>query len=88
MPWFGSSRVCRSTTSAGRWCRQGRTCSVWSNTSRASSSAPLGEAFGRPSDEPLPWFDEGAEPNADMWATAEESCGEIIAALPQGVAAL
>ncbi len=39
----------------------------------------LGEAFGRPSDEPLPWFDEGAEPNADMWATAEESRGEIIA---------
>jgi hypothetical protein len=38
----------------------------------------FGETFGRPSDEPLPWFDEGAEPNADMWATADESREEII----------
>ncbi|WP_448316842.1 DinB family protein [Streptomyces sp. CO7] len=33
----------------------------------------LGEVFGRPSDIPLPWVAEGAETNADMWATAEES---------------
>ena len=33
----------------------------------------LGEIFGRTFPDPLPWFDEGAEPNADMWATAEES---------------
>ncbi|MFD7551417.1 DinB family protein [Streptomyces sp. NPDC059816] len=33
----------------------------------------LGDTFGRPSGEPLPWLDEGAEPNADMWATADES---------------
>jgi hypothetical protein len=33
----------------------------------------LGDVFGRPFGEPLPWFDEGAEPNADMWATSEES---------------
>jgi uncharacterized damage-inducible protein DinB len=39
----------------------------------------LGDVFGRPSGEPLPWFDEDAEPNADMWATAEESREEIVA---------
>ncbi len=38
----------------------------------------FGETFGRPAGEPLPWFDEGAEPNADMWATADESREEII----------
>jgi uncharacterized damage-inducible protein DinB len=38
----------------------------------------LGDAFARPFDEPMPWFDEGAEPNADMWATASESRGEIV----------
>ena len=27
----------------------------------------------------LPWLDEGAETNADMWATAEESREEIVA---------
>jgi uncharacterized damage-inducible protein DinB len=39
----------------------------------------FGETFGRPSDEPLPWGDDDAEPNADMWATAEESRDEIVA---------
>jgi uncharacterized damage-inducible protein DinB len=38
----------------------------------------FGETFGRPFEEPLPWFDEGAEPNADMWATAEESREQIV----------
>lgn len=38
----------------------------------------LGETFGRPSDIALPWFDEGAELNADMWATADESRDDII----------
>jgi len=38
----------------------------------------LGETFGRPFPEPLPWLDEGAEPNADMWATAEESQEQIV----------
>ncbi|GAB3226771.1 DinB family protein [Kineococcus gypseus] len=37
----------------------------------------FGEVFGRPSPEPLPWLDEDAEPNADMWATAEESREDI-----------
>jgi uncharacterized damage-inducible protein DinB len=33
----------------------------------------FGDTFGRPFDEPLPWVDADAEPNADMWATAAES---------------
>lgn len=33
----------------------------------------FGECFGRPFPEPLPWFADDAEPNADMWATPEES---------------
>lgn len=39
----------------------------------------FGEVFDRPFEEPLPWMDEGAEPNADMWATADESREEIVA---------
>jgi uncharacterized damage-inducible protein DinB len=39
----------------------------------------LGDTFGRPFGEPLPWYDEDAEPNADMWATADESRDQIVA---------
>ena len=39
----------------------------------------LGSVFGRPfPDEPFPWFETGAEPNADMWATLDESIADII----------
>jgi uncharacterized damage-inducible protein DinB len=38
----------------------------------------FGDTFGRPSGEPQPWFEPGAEPNADMWATAEESREQIV----------
>jgi len=38
----------------------------------------FGAAFGRPFEEALPWVDEAAEPNADMWATAEESREHIV----------
>ncbi|MGC9666990.1 DinB family protein [Planosporangium sp. 12N6] len=38
----------------------------------------FGETFGRPFAEPLPWFADDAEPNADMWATAEESREQIV----------
>lgn len=38
----------------------------------------LGETFGRRFPESLPWFDEGAEPNADMWATVDESRDQIV----------
>jgi uncharacterized damage-inducible protein DinB len=38
----------------------------------------FGEVFGRPFGEQLPWLDDDAEPNADMWATAEESREQIV----------
>jgi uncharacterized damage-inducible protein DinB len=38
----------------------------------------FGATFGRPFDEPLPWLDDDAEPNADMWATAEQSREHIV----------
>ncbi|HLL51704.1 MAG TPA: DinB family protein [Thermomicrobiales bacterium] len=37
----------------------------------------LGDCFGRPFDAPLPWFEEGAEPNADMWAASDEPSEQI-----------
>ena len=38
----------------------------------------FGATFGRPFPEPLPWAEEDAEPNADMWATAEESREQVL----------
>ena len=38
----------------------------------------FGEVFGRPSGHDLPWFDDAAEPDADMWATAGETRDEIV----------
>ncbi|GAB3284032.1 DinB family protein [Parasphingorhabdus pacifica] len=38
----------------------------------------FGVVFGRPFAESLPWFEEDADPNADMWATADESRERII----------
>jgi uncharacterized damage-inducible protein DinB len=38
----------------------------------------LGDSFGRPYPEPLPWFADDAEPNADMWATAEQPREDIV----------
>lgn len=38
----------------------------------------FGDCFGRPHGEHLPWFEEGAEPNADMWATGDESRDDIV----------
>jgi hypothetical protein len=38
----------------------------------------LGDSFGRPFGESFPWFADGAEPNADMWATADESREQIV----------
>ncbi|SHN43222.1 DinB family protein [Cryptosporangium aurantiacum] len=37
----------------------------------------FGATFGRPFPEPMPWAEDGAELNADMWATAEESRDQI-----------
>lgn len=39
----------------------------------------FGETFGRPFPEPLPWYDEDADPHADLWATAEESAEQVVA---------
>ncbi len=33
----------------------------------------LGDVFGRPFPEELPWAEDDAEPGADMWATPDES---------------
>jgi uncharacterized damage-inducible protein DinB len=38
----------------------------------------LGEVFGRPFPEPMPWIAADAEPNADMWATPEESREQLV----------
>jgi len=38
----------------------------------------LGDCFGRPSPESLPWFEDDAEANADLWATPDQSREEII----------
>jgi hypothetical protein len=38
----------------------------------------FGPVFGRPHGVPLPWLADDAEPNADMWATSEQSRDEIV----------
>ncbi len=38
----------------------------------------LGDVFGRPFPEPLPWMDFEAEANSDMWATVDESRADIL----------
>ncbi len=38
----------------------------------------FGEAFARPYGEPMPWAGHEDEPNADMWATADETREQII----------
>src|SRR4029077_10878906 len=44
----------------------------------------FGGRLGRPGDEPMPWLDEGAEPNADMWATPAESRDNIVGLYSRG----
>ncbi|MEQ1872123.1 MAG: DinB family protein [Ilumatobacteraceae bacterium] len=39
----------------------------------------LGEIMGRPFGESFPWFADDAEPNADMWATPDETREDIVA---------
>ena len=38
----------------------------------------LGDCFGRPFPVPLPWFAPDAEPNADLWATADETREQVL----------
>ncbi|WP_026413515.1 DinB family protein [Actinomadura oligospora] len=42
-------------------------------------SVYFGETFGRAFPEHLPWMDDTAEKNADMWATPDESRADILA---------
>ena len=42
-------------------------------------SGYLGEVFGRPFPEPTPWINDDAEPNADMFATAQEPVDDVVA---------
>jgi uncharacterized damage-inducible protein DinB len=37
----------------------------------------FGTVFGRPFGEPLPWYEDDAGPDADMWATADETRAQI-----------
>ncbi len=39
----------------------------------------LGLVLGRPPSEPMPWWADDAEPNADMWATPDESKESVVA---------
>ncbi|WP_231925035.1 DinB family protein [Micromonospora purpureochromogenes] len=39
----------------------------------------FGVVFGRPFEQKLPYVGDGAETNADMWATADETREEIVA---------
>jgi uncharacterized damage-inducible protein DinB len=39
----------------------------------------FGVTFGRPYPEPIPWGLPDAEPNEDMWATAEQSRADLVA---------
>ena len=41
-------------------------------------SGYLGDTFGRPFPEHLAWTEDDAGPNADMWATADESREDIV----------
>ncbi|MER7006750.1 DinB family protein [Dactylosporangium sp. NPDC000555] len=38
----------------------------------------FGATFGRPFPEPLPWIEDGAEDNADMWAAPDQTREDII----------
>lgn len=38
----------------------------------------FGEVFGRPSGRHLPWYDDDAGPDADMWAAAGETRADIV----------
>jgi hypothetical protein len=38
----------------------------------------FGDTFDRPFPEPLPWFADDADPNADMWATPDESRADML----------
>lgn len=38
----------------------------------------FGEVFGRPHGQSLPWLEDGAEPDADLWVAADETRDQIV----------
>lgn len=38
----------------------------------------FGDTFGRPFDDPPPWFGDWSDPTVDMWATADESREDVL----------
>jgi uncharacterized damage-inducible protein DinB len=38
----------------------------------------FGDTFGRPFGQKLPWWEDDADPNDDMWATGDETREEIV----------
>ncbi len=38
----------------------------------------LGDTFARPFPDPLPWFADDAEPNADLWAAPDETREDVV----------
>ncbi len=44
-----------------------------------TESGYFGECLGSPFPEQMPWMDEDAEPNSDMWATADEPPADVLA---------
>lgn len=39
----------------------------------------FGDVFGRPHGQPLPWLADDAEPDADLWASPDETRDQIVA---------
>ena len=46
----------------------------------------FGDCFGRPHGEALPWYDEDAEANADMWARPDEARADVVGLYHRAVA--
>lgn len=46
----------------------------------------FGVVFGRPFEQELPYVGDGAETNADMWATADETREEVVALYRRAIA--
>jgi hypothetical protein len=71
---------CRTASEAATTAPKPATTNAAAGPTASASVAAgyFGETFGRPFGEALPWLDDDAEPNADMWATAEESREQIV----------
>ncbi len=74
----GSSTGSTSTTHAGQWSPPGTKLLGLVKHVASVEAGYLGQTFTRPLDTPFPWFEEGAEPNADMWAAPDETREQIV----------